>query len=215
MTGDDLKYVSAISTAPFFRGPVLELGGGYGGVTSREVVLSRALSYKATDLTAAPGVDLVADFESGAGIQDVLAAGPFGTVLVLNVLEHAFNPTAVLDNAIRVTGETGGALVVLTPAVWPIHNYPIDCCRLLPDWYRQFATTRGVSLLEETFQYVGYGRVEAFRGPDGQDHLPAPGSRNQPFHRFYSRAVHKVFNTFGRGMMQPSHVALAGVFVRG
>jgi SAM-dependent methyltransferase len=159
-------------------------------------------------------VDLVADFESGEGLQDVIAAGPFGTVLVLNVLEHTFNPIAVLDNALRVTAADGGALVVVAPATWPVHNYPIDCYRFLPDWFRRFAATRGLSLLDESFQYVGYGRVADFRTPDNQDHLPAPDSRN-PIHRLYSRAVHKVFNTFGRQMSQPSHVGLAGVFVRG
>jgi hypothetical protein len=30
-------------------------------------------------------------------------------------------------------------------------------------------------------------------------------------YRLYCRAVHKVFNTFGRGMMQPSHLAIGAL----
>jgi SAM-dependent methyltransferase len=212
MTGDDLVYISEISEASFFRGPVLELGGGYGGLTCRQIVESKGLSYHATDLTAAPGVDFVANFESGEGLDIVIAAGPFSTVLVLNVLEHTFAPIAVLDNALQVLNKAG-ALVVLTPAVWPLHNFPIDCCRLMPDWYRRYALTRRLCLLENTFQYVGYGRVDAFRKADGQDQFPVPGFR-KPMHRCYSRAIHKLFNTFGRGMAQPSHVAIACVLIR-
>jgi hypothetical protein len=214
MTDPDLEYIATICTAPYFRGPVLELGGGYGGVTSRGIVESRGMSYKATDLIAAPGVDFVADFETGTGLQEIMTEGPFGTVLVLNVLEHTFEPIAVLDSALKVASPDEGAIVVITPVVWPIHNFPVDCGRLLPDWYRRFAVTRGVSLLDETFQYVGYGHVSAFRTSDGQDHFPVPSQKN-PIHRFYSRAIHKAFNTFGRGMANPSHLALAAVFVRG
>ena len=215
MTRDDLTYIAEISMRPFFCGPVLELGAGYGGATCRGIVQSKGLAYQTTGLAAAPGVDFVANFESGEGVEELLAAGPFSTVLVLNVLEHTFDPVTVLDNALLVTAEAGGALVVLTPVVWPIHNYPIDCCRLLLDWYRRFAATRGVPLLEDTFQYVGYGRVDAFRTSDQQDHLPPPGFRSPSLHRLYSRAIHKLFNTFGRGMCSPSHVVLGGVFIKG
>jgi 2-polyprenyl-3-methyl-5-hydroxy-6-metoxy-1,4-benzoquinol methylase len=66
------------------------------------------LAYQATDLAAGPGVDFIANFETGDGLQEVLEAGPFGTVLVLNVLEHVFDPIAVLDNALAVTSPGGG-----------------------------------------------------------------------------------------------------------
>ena len=212
MTKDDIEYINQLIKKNMFSGTVLELGGGYGGDTCRPIVESNGLAYQATDLFAAKGIDFVADFETGEGIEELLAAGPFGTTLVLNVLEHTFNPIAVLDNALRVTSK-GGLLVALTPALWPIHNYPIDCCRLLPDWYRRFAETRGATLVEDSFQYVGYGHVAESRSPDGQDTFPLPGFHN-PIHRFYSRAVHKVMNTFGRGMTQPTHVAIAAAFLR-
>lgn len=212
MTKDDLQYISYLISKPYFKGPVLELGGGYGGMTCRDIVHSSGLVYKSTDLFPAEGVDFVANFDTGSGLEEIIADGPFATTLVLNVLEHTFNPIAILDNALRVTAK-GGLLVVLTPALWPIHNFPVDCCRLLPDWYRKFGETRNATLVEDSFQYVGFGPVATLRDADGEDHFPIPASE-RPIYRFYSRAVHKLMNTFGRGLTQPSHVAIAAAFIR-
>lgn len=213
MTPEDWEYLSRAFRTFDLPGPVLELGAGYGGMTARDIVEKRGLGYRATDLAFAPGVDLAANFEDGEGLERVVAAGPFGTVLVLNVLEHTFDPIAVLDNVLRVTDSRRGAIVVLTPAVWPIHNYPLDYCRLLPDWYRRFAATRGLKLPDEGFQYVGYGPVAGFRTPEGQDRFPSAGLGHHPIRLSLSRVVHRLFNTHGRGMLQPSHVAVAGVFL--
>lgn len=212
MTEPDLAFVGALVAAGRITDPVLELGGGYGGTTCREVILASRHRYVATDLNPAAGVDFIADFQTGEGVDEVEAAGPFGTVLVLNVLEHTFNPIAVLDNVVRITA-AGGRIVVITPAIWPIHNYPLDCCRLLPDWYRHFAESRRLILEEATFQYIGIGPVATYRTTDGQDHFPLPAVL-QPVSRFWSRSIHKLFNTFGRGMSYPSHVAIGVCLVR-
>lgn len=214
MTGDDLAYVTKLLAEGHIRGSVLELGAGYEGLTCRSLLEAAGLAYVSTDIAEAPAVDIPANFETGEGLSEVAAAGPFGTVLVLNVLEHTFDPLKVLDNAVSVAKVPDGRVVVLTPAVWPLHNYPVDCYRLLPDWYRHYARTRHLKLLEAAFEYVGFGPVAQFRTPEGHDVFPPPGIR-RPAHRLYSRVVHRLFNTYGRGMMQPSHVAIAAIFVRG
>jgi 2-polyprenyl-3-methyl-5-hydroxy-6-metoxy-1,4-benzoquinol methylase len=215
MTSNDLSYIKSLSQKGLIKNRVLELGGGYGGATCREAIIGAGLKYFATDMHAAPGVDYVADFETGAGIQDLVAAGPFGTVLILNVLEHTFNPIAILDNALRVI-EPGGTIITVTPAIWPLHNYPVDCCRLLPDWYRRFAASRSLALDEETFAFItagGQPSIGNFRSPVGQDSFPPPSFHRQAY-TTYSRIVHKLFNTFGRGMMFQSHIAIGAVFSR-
>jgi hypothetical protein len=212
MTDADLAYLEGLFARGLIGSPVLELGGGYGGETSRAVVESRGKTYFATDLCQESGVDFVANFETGDGIEQIATAGPFGTVLVLNVLEHTFDPISVVDRALSLVAP-GGTVVCVTPAVWPIHQHPIDAYRLLPDWYRRYAMTRGVTLDRGSFQYVGVGPVEAFAAGNGHQGMPPPAAGRAAY-RLYSRAVHKLFNTFGRGMFQPGHIAIGAVFIR-
>jgi hypothetical protein len=212
MTGADLAYIEGLLAQGLIDSPVLELGGGYGGETCRAAIERWGKKYFATDLFPGHGVDLVANFETGEGIERIAAAGPFGTVLVLNVIEHTFDPISVMDRVLSLV-IPGGTVVCVTPAVWPIHDHPIDTCRLLPDWYRCFAATRGVILDRDSFRYVGVGRVDSFAAGNGQHALPPPAAGRSAY-RVYSRAVHKLFNTFGRGMLQPSHIAIGAVFIR-
>ena len=209
MTEDDLGFVRALLAHNQIGRSVLELGGRDPDQTCRSLIERSGRRYVATDLQAEGTVDFAADFETGSGVPAIAAAGLFETVLVLNVLEHCFNPIAALDNVLRVSAP-GGNVVIVSPAVWPLHHFPVDCCRLLPDWYRHFAYSRNVGLLDEWFWYVGVGRVADLRTSDGQDRFPSPAA-SRPLYRLYCRAVHKAFNTFGRAMMQPSHIAIGAV----
>ena len=210
MTGPDLLFVEELLGRGLVLEPVLELGAGYGGPTCRELVARSGRRYVATDVVPGPGVDVVADFESGEGSAEVASIGPFGTVLVLTVLEHVFSPAAVLDHA-RALLAPGGTLVTVTPCAWPIHRYPLDCSRLLPDWYRRFAATRGLVLDEETFRYVGFGPVREFRSSGGEERLP-PAATGRELYRAWSRLVHGLLFTFGRETQHEPRVAIGAVF---
>lgn len=210
MTGNDLEYVKNLLATGLIEGPVLELGGGYGGTTCREIVQSTGLTYQSTDIAAGRGVDFVADFEADDCAQR-FAQNQYGCVLVLNVLEHVFEPIKVLDNAISLL-RPGGKVVTITPCMWPIHSYPIDCQRLLPDWFISFDKRRpNVYLLDTVFEFVGYGPISAFE-QGGERHLPNPWPTN--FGRWYSKAVHKLFNTSGRRQWSESHIAVGAVFAK-
>lgn len=207
MTLNDLVFVQKLIANRLLLPPVLELGAGYGGSTCREIVQAAELEYKTTDLHAGPGVDFIADFEDNACIEHF--PGTFGSVLVLNVLEHAFEPIKVLNNAVDLC-VSGGTIVTITPCVWPVHNFPRDCQRLLPDWYLIFAErNKQVRLLDDGFEFLGYGPIASFaRG--GELHLP-PSSRNE-IHDIYSRIAHKLLRTSGRGKWTANHVAIGAVF---
>jgi SAM-dependent methyltransferase len=210
MVGVDLEYVGRLIRANAISGPVLELGVGYGGETCRHLVEAAGLTYFGTDLDSSEGLDFVADFERAEDMTTFRRITPVGTVLVLNVLEHTFDPIRVLDNA-RSLLKPGGALVVLTPAVWPLHNYPMDAWRVLPNFYEEYAKRRGMRLVDARFEYVGFGKVAAFRDSGGAYSLPPPCPRGWKL--MFGRGVHKLFNTFGRSMFQPSHVAVAAVLL--
>ena len=210
MTDGDARYVQALLDGSVLQGPVLELGAGYGGSTCRKLIGDAGLEYFATDVVASEGVTYVADFSDQENVARVFGDTRFGCVLVLNVLEHTFVPTQVLDCALGLV-KTGGKCVVITPALWPLHNYPIDACRLLPDWYERYASTRGCTLQAECFDFIGYGNLSKFRDQDGQYSFPLPSAGNT-FKHLWSRIIHKAFNTHGRGMAFPSHVAIGAVF---
>jgi SAM-dependent methyltransferase len=207
MTSDDLAYVEKLLRSGLLTAPVLELGAGYGGSTCRALIEGAGLTYKTTDIEAGPGVDFVADFEA-PDCTAAFGAERFGTVLVLNVLEHTFLPVAVLDNAVGVSGQ-GGRVVVVTPSMWPVHNFPRDCQRLLPDWYVTYAERRpGVRLLDSAFEFVGKGSVASFTR-DGERQLPPIATG---LHDRYSRAVHRIFRSSGRGHWTRPHSAIGAVF---
>lgn len=211
MTEGDAEYVKRLLAAGVFVGPVLELGAGYGGQTCRQAVEGARLEYSATDVDGGEAVDFVADFSDGRSVAEAFAGRTFGTVLVLNVLEHTFEPIPVLDHASGLLRD-GGTLVVVTPAVWPIHRFPVDCYRLLPDFYVRYARSRGLILDERWFEYVGRGRVREHVDGRGESRLPVPTQGNLA--RWKSRIVHRLFNTSGRDMTFPSHVAIGAVLAK-
>jgi SAM-dependent methyltransferase len=209
MTEADLEYVKRILAKNVIGQSVLEIGSNYEGPTCRGLLKDSGRTYYSADMDEGPGVDFVVDFENPRNLELLKPVAPFGSVLVLNVLEHTFNPIQVLDTALSVL-KADGTLVVIAPAAWPVHNFPIDCYRFLPDWYLRYAATRNLNT--EYFEYVGYGPVVDFQGKTGEYHLPPPW-RNQ-WQYWYSRVVHRFFNTYGRSARFPSHLVVGVVLTR-
>jgi SAM-dependent methyltransferase len=208
MVDEDVEYVRRLIAAKTIHGPVLELGTGYEGTTCAKMIRAAGLTYIGTDVVPGPHVDVVADFEVAEQLVPFRSFEPFGTILILNVLEHTFDPIRILDNATTLLRD-GGCLVVLTPTVWPLHDYPMDTWRIMPSFYEEYAKRRGMVLVPETLEFVGHGTVASHRATDGCYALPRP-ARTRAAH-WYGKVVHKLFNTFGRSMFHPSHVATGAV----
>jgi SAM-dependent methyltransferase len=210
LTNDDLNYLRGLLSQKVINGPILNLGAGDEGQAEQSTVSQFGHRYVTTDIFGA--VDFIANFETGDGLDKILASGlKFGTVWVCNVLEHTFEPTRVLDNVMKIL-EPGAKIVVITPIVWPIHNYPIDVYRLLPDFYTRYAETRGLGFPKEHFLYLGYGPVENYRLGDGTYQLPKHRSM-LGMRGWFSRIVHRVLNTSGRGILFKPNIAIGAVFV--
>ena len=70
-----------------------------------------------------------------------------------------------------------------------------------------------MQLLGNQFEYIGYGRIDEFlREWNGL--LPA-GPTDDEMGWVRSRIVHKLFNTFGRGMLFRPHIAIGAAFKAG
>jgi hypothetical protein len=144
-------------------------------------------------MVEADAVDYVINFEDEFSIVDEKVGGKrFGSVLVLSVLEHTFDPIRVLDNACNLL-QAGGTCIVITPTIWPLHDYPYDCWRINPNFYEQYAERRKLNLLPEFFEYPGFHGVTSHKDAAGTYVLPLPSQNSSKQMR--SRIVHKVFNT--------------------
>jgi SAM-dependent methyltransferase len=152
-------------------------------------------------------VDIIANFEDSVDVQNKFKE-KFSTILILNVLEHTFNPIEILDNAFSIL-KPGGNCVIIAPTVWPIHDFPIDCFRFNPTFYEEYCKRRSLNLLEDYFEYIGFYNVK-FNMSGGSYVLPLP-SRTKNINYWYSKIVHRFFNTNGRAMSSASHVAVGAV----
>jgi SAM-dependent methyltransferase len=162
MRDHDAAFVERLREQGKIEGPVLEVGAAFG--RNCRAVIQDWMPYYTADRVACEAIDYVADFESEVKIDRL-----FGCILMLNTLEHTFEPIKVMDNTLRLL-QPGGSLVLTAPAIWSLHEYPIDCWRLLPQFYERYAETRSLEL--ETFEYLGYGPVTAFRNRKGRYQYP-------------------------------------------
>ena len=211
MTDRDRLFLLKLLRQERLSSPVLELGSGHAEHSARGIIVEAGLQFVGTDNFSGPGVDYVADFERTEDLQVFDGVAPFGTVLVLNVLEHTFDPIRVLDNALSLV-KGGGHLVVIAPVIWPLHSYPHDMWRMNPDWFEEYAKRRCLVLDPATFAYLGRGKVHDFRDGKGAYTLPPP-TKNR-LRSVYSKVAHKVLNTTGRGMFFPSRLAIGALLTR-
>lgn len=210
MTGGDYKYLISLIESGYICGPALELGAGLEGSNAKPILQKFNIQYFGTDVLPGSAVNFVLDFESPAEIiADTLSGiGLFGSILIFNVLEHVFNPLVVLDNAIAML-RPGGTCAILTPAVWPIHAFPIDCWRLLPGFYIEYARRRKLTLIVETFVYIHNGAVHQLQLSLEDLQFPRPVVSNYQYWK--GRIIHRLFDTFGRGMSAPANLAVGVV----
>jgi SAM-dependent methyltransferase len=219
MTGRDVEYFRHCHGRGLVRGPFLDVGSmkvNEGIENLRDLALSlgveRALG---CDFAAGPGVDVIADFSRpAADFRRDWSHGRFATVAIFNVLEHTFDPVTVLDNALSLV-EPGGTLLAVIPSIWPIHNFPVDCLRFNPDWFRQYAVSRGVGLAEDDFHWLSedFGLVPVGRlRRDGLDYYPSFHRLGRPALLRLTYAVNRLFPTYFRTHWHPVMVALGATW---
>ena len=75
--------------------------------------------------------------------------GEFDIVIADQVLEHVERPWLGAREILRVL-KSGGITVVATPGLYPIHQSPVDCWRIMPDGYK-------VLFPEASFEWLNFG----------------------------------------------------------
>jgi SAM-dependent methyltransferase len=132
---------------------VLEIGSFDVNGNSKRFFVERGADYTGIDLREGPDVDLVCDItDDRARVAATLGHRSFDVVVCMNVLEHVYHPHTALDNVASLV-RPGGLVVIVTPAVWDLHDWPHDYVRLNPDFFREFARRSGLRIVEGTFEF--------------------------------------------------------------
>ena len=119
-------------------GRVLDVGAQY--CPYYPLFKEKCVSYSSLDMVDTPLVDFVCNAE-----EMTIDDASFDLVLCTQVLEHCSYPQKIVDECFRVLAP-GGRLIVTVPSVYPVHGYPADNWRFMPDGLRHLL--RGFSSVE-------------------------------------------------------------------
>jgi len=109
-------------------GKVLDVGAQY--CPYYPLFRGKCDSYSSLDIVPSPIVDIICNAED-MPIED----GSYDLVLCTQVLEHCNSPERIINECHRVLRK-GGTLIVTVPSIYPVHGYPADNWRFMPDGLR-------------------------------------------------------------------------------
>jgi SAM-dependent methyltransferase len=206
--GDFAFLEHAIDTG-LVSGRVLELGsynrqGGELG-NAKATVERRGISWQGSDIEPGPDVDFTLDVLD----SDAVAAIPerWDSVLVMNLLEHVYDPIRALEAALSLV-RAGGSLVAVGPVVWELHDYPADYWRPMPGFFTEFARRHRCRVPEDGLRWIALDRLfdPAQFTRDGQMLLPSSHTAVDVWGRgktLRSKVAHRAGSTYGRQVFFP------------
>jgi SAM-dependent methyltransferase len=122
---------------------ILDVGGADVNGTYRDLFAAPGWSYTSADLDEDPSVDVVLTDPDHLPFDD----GSYDVVITGSTFEHAPTFWRLFAEMMRVCA-TDGVAVVIAPSAGPIHRFPVDCYRFLPDAYQALADEVGVHLVD-------------------------------------------------------------------
>lgn len=122
---------------------LVDIGSMNENGTYRDIFPESAFAYVGVDLAAGDGVDVVADDPYAYPLPDNHA----DIVISGQMMEHCEFFWLAFDEMMRIA-KPGGLIVSIVPSCGPIHRYPVDCYRFLPDSMAALAKHAGCDLLE-------------------------------------------------------------------
>ncbi len=209
MTPNDAAFLEILLDRGLIRGRVVEIGSREVGAphNTRNAVTRRGHQWEGADVESGPGVDWVLDLSDASSVEAL--GRTWDSVLLFNVLEHVYDPTNALRNALRLVA-AGAHLAIITPTVWQIHDWPGDYWRPLPDFYIEFARQNKLDIFDEAFCWLyGDGKMTPVSEmvADCQKLLPSREPNGAKLYGstrlLYSRIVHRALGTIGRDLYYP------------
>ncbi len=207
----DYAYLEMLLRDGAINGSALEIGSriwpiSEGSGNAQELCRRFGVAWTGADIEHGDGVDLILDILDPASVESL--DRKWDAVLVMNLLEHVYDPISALRNCCQLTAP-GGVCVVVGPAVWQIHDFPHDFWRPLPDFFLEFARREDMETGTESMYYLSHDRlipVDELSWGD-QKQLPSKGHAKHLYGRgraAISRYAHFAFNTYGRELAFPN-----------
>jgi len=134
--------------------------------TYRPLVEGRGLRYLGIDIAAGPNVDVVVPDTDGNRTLHAwrwcLSPDPNNVdrptpniVISGQCLEHTKRPWVWIQHVMEFA-EVGTVVILIAPAMWPHHRYPVDCWRIYPDGMRSLLEFAGLEVLD-----VGLSKIDS------------------------------------------------------
>ena len=205
MTNNDKVYLQKAIENGFIKKSCLEIGSALEWCSFVPFLKKYNIDASGLDIVEGKYVNYIINLEFNHSEIEKVVNKTFDTIICFNTLEHIFNPVKVLENLTNMLNKNG-TLLISTPVMWPIHGYPSDFHRPLPNFYEEFAKRYNFEIFPEYFQYLGFGPISNYRG-EGKTGFPTPLHHGFKFMK--DKLIHKIFNTFGREYLYPNHLAIA------
>lgn len=125
------------------KGSVLDVGSSNVNGTYKSLFTD----YTGLDMEAGDNVDIVAENPYAFPIAD----DSYDNVISGQTFEHSEFFWVTMQEMVRVCRK-GGYIVVIAPAVWEEHRYPVDCYRFLTDGMIALARWCGLEVLHADFK---------------------------------------------------------------
>lgn len=150
---------------------ILDVGGADVNGSYRRLFDVFEPLYTVLDLDAVDGVDLVLEPDGRFPVDD----GQFDVVISGQTFEHSAYFWTTFEEMVRVCTDDG-LLVVIAPSAGPMHRYPVDCYRFLPDSMVALADLTGIHLIDSWRDAKGpfHDLVGVFRKSPPDPSIPAP-----------------------------------------
>jgi len=122
---------------------VLDVGGADLNGSYRPLFSDRPYEYVSADMEPGPGVDLVLQAPYELPYED----SEIDVVISGQMLEHCEFFWLAFQEMVRVV-KPNGFIFLIAPSGGPIHRFPVDCYRFLPDAYEALAKYTNCRLID-------------------------------------------------------------------
>ena len=171
----------------------LEIGPDKHPSTNRVAVGDNTITWETLDIFNSDNLTHVAKDEYKFPIPDEA----FDIVLSAQVMEHVKKPWVWIREVARVC-KRGGRVIMIAPASWAHHSFPVDCWRIYSEGMNALYEEAGLDVelcKTETLEITDYNRLIP-----GKTYKPGKGGFKLFLRKLMRRKITCAFDTIAIGV---------------